>query len=53
MPQPANDDAVLERLVRLRRAHEILARELSSLQRRLYERDREIRELRTRLEACG
>lgn len=40
-----------DRLARLRYSHQILARELGAAQRRVSERDREIRELRAALAA--
>ena len=47
-----HDHDLLDRLTRLRRAHQTLAAELGASQRRVFEREREIRELRAALEAA-
>ncbi len=47
----ASDRILSERLVRLRQAHQVLAHELGAAQRRLHEREREVRELRAALRA--
>lgn len=47
---PSNG-AMVDRLIRLRQAHKVLAQELGSAQRRLADREREVRELRALLAA--